>query len=240
MFDTKQVGQDFSNAASAYDTYAALQQQVLTELINKALPKIPQGAFVLDAGCGTGRLGQQLKQYPIAQLDVAYAMCAKAAGPDAPAINGSVDALPFTDNTFDVVFSSLVLQWVPDWKKAMEEMQRVLKPGGLLAISTFGPHTLKELKESFAAVDKYSHVSSFIPREAFAETQTITEYYPDVLALMRHLKIIGARNKLLGRRKSIMTRGQMTRVEQRYKERFGVAAGLPVTWEILYSVIVKP
>jgi hypothetical protein len=53
---------------------------------------------------------------------------------------------------------------------------------------------------------------------------------------MRHLKAIGARNKLQERRKSLMTPGQMRRVARRYEERYVTDGGLPVTWEILYSV----
>jgi malonyl-CoA O-methyltransferase len=173
-------------------------------------------------------------------MDVAHAMCVKAAQSGLPTTGGRIEALPFADATFDAVFSSLVLQWVPEWQKAVAEMQRVLKPGGVLAISTFGAATLKELKESFAAVDRYAHVSAFAPRFGNAEKEIITEHYTNLLALMRQLKRIGARNKMLFRRKSLMTRGQMERAERRYSERFGGPSGLPVTWEILYSVTRKP
>jgi malonyl-CoA O-methyltransferase len=235
MFDVKRVKSDFSAAAPQYDLHAALQKRVLEELASRAAPLLEAGASVLDAGCGTGRLKSLLPRQRLVQLDVSHAMCVTAMA-HAPSINGSVEALPFADASFDGVISSLVLQWVPHWSQAMQEMRRVLKPGGALAVATFGPDTLKELKESFKAVDRYSHVSTFLPREAFREMRREIEYYPDLLSLMRHLKRIGARNKLLGRRKSLFTRTAMERLERRYQERFGSSEGLPVTWEILSIV----
>ena len=106
----------------------------------------------------------------------------------------------------------------------------------MLAVSSLGPATLKELRESFTAADRYPHVSEFIAPTAFDRREMVTEYYPDLYALMGHLKSIGARNKLTGRRRSMMTRAQMHKVEQRYRERFATQEGLPVSWEIFYSV----
>jgi len=240
MFDMRRIRQDFSAAAPHYDTQTPLQKHVLSQLLAKALPMMPAHAHILDAGCGTGRLVRQCPGHHVTQLDGAYAMCVKAAAPEAPAVTGAIESLPFKDEVFDSVCCSLVLQWVPDTKLAMKEMQRVLKRGGVLAVSTFGPGTLKELKESFAAADDYPHVSTFAAQPGFDRREIVTEYYPDLFSLMSHLKTIGARNKLLERRKSMMTRGQMQKVEQRYKERFAMPSGLPVSWEILYSVIRKP
>lgn len=235
MFDPQNVGKDFSNAADVYDEHAALQKRVLAQLAGQALPMLRPNSRILDAGCGTGGFARIASGHAVTQLDIASAMCRKAAQ-GGFAVCGSVEFLPFADESFDAVLSSLVLQWVPHWRRAMDEMKRVLKPGGVLAVSSFGPATLTELKESFAAADRYSHVSSFIPSASFEKSEIVVEHYPDIFALMRHLKRIGARNKLMGRRRSLMTPSQMQRVARRYEERFGTAQGLPVTWEILTSV----
>jgi malonyl-CoA O-methyltransferase len=239
MFDRRDIQQDFSGAAAQYDQYAVLQHNTLLRLWEKAEPLLPAKARLLDAGCGTGKLARLVPEHDITQLDVAFAMCFKAAELG-PAANGTVDALPFKDAAFDGVVCSLVLQWVPHWREALAEMGRVLKPGGVLAVSTFGSDSLKELKESFAAVDRYSHVSSFLPRAAFDQSEIVTEYYTDLLSLMRHLKRIGARNKLLGRRRSVMSRGQFERLQRRYTDRFSTPDGLAVTWEILSTVTCMP
>jgi malonyl-CoA O-methyltransferase len=238
MFDKKRIQQDFSHAAAGYDNHTALQHTVLAALLEKVKPHLSRTAQILDAGCGTGRLAKELPTHKIVQLDVAFAMCAKVAK-KGPTVNATMEALPFADATFDIVFSSLVLQWLPDWQHAIYEMKRVLKPGGVLAVSTFGDGTLEELKESFATGDRYPHVSWFLPASEFHYKETIIEYFPDLKSLMKHLKAIGARNKLINRRKSLMTQRQLQAVENYYREHFGTPKGLPVTWEVLYSVIEK-
>jgi malonyl-CoA O-methyltransferase len=115
-------------------------------------------------------------------------------------------------------------------------MKRVLKEKGVLAISTLGPATLCELKESFAAADSYPHISTFTPQADYGEREIVTEYYPDVVSLMKHLKALGARNKLSQRRKTLMTHGQMQRVQEHYQRHFATVRGLPVTWEVLYRM----
>lgn len=236
MLDARQVARDFSRAAAQYDAHAALQQRVLVNLMEKMLPLLPAHARLLDAGCGTGQFARHARGHDVTQIDVALAMCKEARKSGAATVSGTMESLPFADHTFDGVISSLALQWVPGWQRAMEEMRRVLKSRGVLAVATFGPGTLRELKESFKAADRHSHVSSFLPREEFEHSETLTEYYPDLFALMRHLKALGARNKLLAKRKSLMTPGQMQRVARHYEEHFGTKLGLPVIWEILYSV----
>src|SRR4029077_10511260 len=71
-------------------------------------------------------------------------------------------ALPFATASFDLVFSNLMLQWCDDLDAVFAEIARVLKPGGLLLFSTFGPGTLAELREAWAAGDASSnHVNHF-------------------------------------------------------------------------------
>ena len=52
-----------------------------------------------------------------------------------------------------MLFSNLCLQWVEDLPAVFAGFRRVLKPGGLLLVSTFGPDTLFELRGAFAQAD---------------------------------------------------------------------------------------
>ncbi|MEI7669202.1 MAG: methyltransferase domain-containing protein [Pseudomonadota bacterium] len=241
MFDNKKLANDFSKSALRYDENAILQANVQDKLFAKIKPFIAKNSKILDAGCGTGRLLRKNANCNIIQLDIAYNMCAFASKNGEKIINGNIASLPFSDESFDVVFSSLALQWLPDIEIALQELRRVLRKNGILAVSFFGKSTLQELKESFANFDNYQHVSDFsdININSNCETEIITEYYPDVYSIMRSLKVIGASNKLKNRQKNLMTTNKIKKINAYYNEKFAKNDLLPVTWEIIYLIEKK-
>ena len=95
---------------------------------------------LLDAGCGTGgflaRLGNARPGAFCAGIDRDALACRFARGKGATVAQGSIDALPFADNTFDAVFSADVLcHGGVDQGQALLEMRRCLKPGGALVLN---------------------------------------------------------------------------------------------------------
>jgi SAM-dependent methyltransferase len=104
------------------------------------------GAAALDVGCGTGSLSFAMaRRDPTASVtgcDISEALLAhgRAANPYPDRVRfepGNACALPFPDNSFDLVLSSLVLMFVPDGALAAREMARVAKPGGVVATATW-------------------------------------------------------------------------------------------------------
>jgi SAM-dependent methyltransferase len=100
---------------------------------------------VLDVGCGTGSLLFELARDPqrtrIAGIDAseiyARAAQAKAADPRIDVRQGDACAMPFADGEFDAAVSQLVLQFVPDAARAVAEMRRVVRPGGVVAAAVW-------------------------------------------------------------------------------------------------------
>ena len=115
------------------------------------------GDKVLDMGCGGGRHAfalyrrgahvTALDMDPAELKDVAGMFAAMAeqgeapAGASAAAVRGTAYALPFADDTFDYVVCAEVLEHLPQDSRAMAELTRVLKPGGLIAVTVprWGP-----------------------------------------------------------------------------------------------------
>ena len=61
---------------------------------------------------------------------------------------GDIELLPLKDACVGLVWSNLALQWCNDMNHTFSEVRRVLQPGGLFMFSTFGPDTLKELRQA--------------------------------------------------------------------------------------------
>lgn len=124
--------------------------------------RIGSGARVLDVACGTGvvaltaaRLGAT-----VTGVDLTPALVARAKENaalmklDASFLEGDVEALPLADASFDFVVSQFGHMFAPRPELAIKEMLRVLKPGGVLAFSTWPPELFTG--RSFAVMGKYA------------------------------------------------------------------------------------
>ena len=102
--------------------------------------RLPCEAF-LDAGCGDGRYFAALRgELPErrAGVDISERILetARAQDPGAELLQANLEALPFADGAFDLVLSTQVIEHVLDPPLAARELARVLRPGGVLVIST--------------------------------------------------------------------------------------------------------
>ena len=190
------------------------------------------------------------KRADIVALDIAHPMLEQARKRGRwlrrpRCVCADAECLPFADASFDLVFSNLMLQWCIDIDTVFAELQRVLRPGGLLLFTSFGPDTLKELRDSWAQVDGYAHVNAFLDMHdigdelmavGFAEpvmdVERITVTYPDVWKLMRELKQIGAHNVTVGRPRGLTGKSHMQQLVNAY-ERYRQANVLPASYEIV-------
>lgn len=256
--DSRAARRAFERAAAAYDEHAVLQQEVESRLLERLEFVRVEPTRVLDVGCGTGIASAQLvERYPRAQvvgLDWSAAMLHRAATRDrSPAVVcGDMHALPFPPRSFDLVFSNLAVQWSDRFEDLLRGFRRVLKPGGMLLFSTFGPDTLHELRSAWAAADAQDHVHRFpdmhnigdlLVSTGFSEpvmdVDSLTLEYPDVMTLMRDLKAIGARNAARDRRQGLTGRAALQQVLEAY-ERYGRDGIYPATYEVVYGAAFGP
>jgi malonyl-CoA O-methyltransferase len=262
QFEKHQVAQSFSKAAKQYDQYAVTQREIGDRLFERLELMAIAPKRVLDVGCGTGHYTRQLKRkYSSAKvmgLDLARGMIEQAKANNdwltqwglkqgCEYICGDMDHLPFEDNSLDLIFSNLALQWSLNPAETFAEWSRVLKPGGLLIFSTLGPDTLKELRSAWQQVDDRVHVNPFIDmhdlgddllragiQNPVMDMEKIVFHYQTLKGLFHDLKGIGAHNMNAGRPRGLMSKGTWQAMVQAYQH-FCVDQQYPVTYEAIYG-----
>lgn len=109
---------------------------------------------IVDVGGGTGRVA---REFDATVLDAAVRMCRRARGKGLPAVRGSADALPFRDASVDAALVVDALHHFPDRERTLAEIERVLRPGGVVVIQEFDRATrrgrLLEIGEALFGFD---------------------------------------------------------------------------------------
>lgn len=171
------------------------------------------------------------------------------------ALAGNPTHLPFAGNQFDVILSNMTLQWCLDPMAALKEMRRVLKPGGLLLLSTPGEKTLDELRKSLAQIDQtrfgraWTRIQEFPSPHRLGDMLTgsgfvrcvidrdlIRPSLADTPTLLTELRRIGGVNAHRQRPSGLMGKGYLDQLANGYQANFGQTDGsIPVTIELLFG-----
>jgi len=259
--DKVKVARSFGRAASQYDRFARLQRDVADQLLALDLPETV--SQVLDLGSGTGYcarlLGQRYPQAGIVSVDISEGMlCHARAREDKEDsalsyyVCGDGEVLPFADNCFDLVVSSLTLQWCQTPGSLFAELYRAMKPGGRALVSTLAENTLQELKSSWEKVDDYVHVNRFLGLteilSALADAPFSTcdvrnseemYFYNALSDLTRELKGIGANNRNAGQAAGLTGRKKLQALKQEFEGKYQAGKGIPVTYDLVLIELEK-
>jgi len=251
---------------------AARQSEIMPFLFTEAAERLadrledmargfPQA---LDLGCRAGVLAKVQRGRggitSLVQCDLSPAMARRAAESGGSTVAADEEALPFAEQAFDLVFSSLALHWVNDLPGALLQIRRCLRPDGLFLGALLGGSTLHELRAVLLQAEAeieggasprvapfvdIRDAGNLLQRAGFAlpvaDADTLTLAYPDALSLMRDLRAMGESNALGERRRTPTRRETLLRAAELYAERFGVAdGGIPATFEIVYLTAWAP
>ncbi len=154
---------DASGSSSAnrayYDAFAAEYErergandpggyhELLDELESDYVARFGLGRDVLEVGCGTGLVLLRIREFArLAKgVDLSPGMLERAQARGLDVQLGSATDLPFEPNKFDVTCSFKVLAHVPDIERALSEMARVTRPGGVVLAEFYNPFSLRGL-----------------------------------------------------------------------------------------------
>lgn len=247
----------FSDSAMQYEALTGLHKEIGRELIQKISLDLTDGK-ILDVGMGTGWMTNRLKtrfsEAKVVGLDFSDGMIASAQAKyeGLQIIQADARAIPFQNESFDLIISNMAYQWVDDLPGAFQRNWKVLKDDGEFLSTMFGFETFKELFESLKTssqkkdeasaaglviqrLPKEIEIKAALTQAGFESVEVTSEWvkirFPDMMGLLQWTKDIGAnqleKNIYVG--KELLARAN-DHYNAHYRDGFGVYATLEVIW----------
>lgn len=251
-FNQKKIQSNFNRFAKKYDILAILQKKVAKILVESSDLAIKNSKNILDLGCGTGFIGQNIlknhdfSQKKLFQLDISEEMLKnnKNIGENITNIQGNINNLNFEDNSFDLVISSLAFQWIDDLDAIFKKIKKILKPNANFAFSIFLDGTLDELKKSAKSTNVNLSVNNFIDLESlkiilaknFKNPQIMVKdfilEYDDIYDLLGSMKNIGASYSSKKSSDISLKKADFTRLNKFYLNKFSNCDRIKASWKV--------
>ena len=264
-FDRSLLRQRRNRAATAHDSHDFLLAEVTDRLLDRLDDIKRPFAEILDLGCHSGQAGKLMAARPDTRLLIQSDLSQNLAGlarhsNSLPTIVADEEALPFADESFDLIFSALTLHNINDLPGTLVQANRCLRPDGVFLAAMFGGQTLVELKEVLMLAESETaggvapRVSPFadvrdlgnlLQRAGFAlpvaDSEIITVRYESPLKLFADLRGMGESSILHARSRKPLRRDTLMRMAELYQERHGGDDGrIPVTFEIVNLTAWRP
>ena len=245
----ERIAHQFSRAAIDYDKVADVQYDIAQETLRFISQPTKR---MLDVGCGTGRVSQQLltQAASVVGLDLSLGMIqfAKATYPSNRLtwLNADVEHIPMEDNAFDGVFSSMMLQWCKPLDKAFSEIYRVMESQSEAVISLMSRGSFFELNHAWKTLDQDKHTNDFLSHEVIVDTaektgfsvsnktQLFTSYHNDILQLLGAIKGIGANTLTSSNGNRSLNKKALRDLECAYRSLCETDGQLPLTYHISF------
>jgi len=264
--DHQRVRNDFAQAANSYDAAAMVQHEICQRTLERVDMLKIDAKVILDIGTGTGKsiqgLAKRFSNSNIIATDIALAMlqqCKKTHFQQTAdlaheyLVCNAAEHLAIADESVDLIFSTSTLQWCADINQVFQECMRVLKPQGNLIFSSFGPDTLKELRQSWANIDQQDHVHEFIDmhhlgdallanqfNDPVVDMELITVQYQSVRQLLQDLKDTGSRGKFSdSNAKGLTGKEKYQQLLTAYEQYRDSSGSLPASYEVIYGYAHK-
>lgn len=279
---SKSIRRQFNRSADGnYDQYAKVQRTMADRLANSIRSYLlsNERPNILEIGCGTGMLTERLARLlppgsELTALDFAPAML-DAAQRRIQAISEPVHnpqpmihfvladielwAASAPSASYHLIVSSACFQWLSHPQETLHNLRRLLKPGGMMAFSTFGPDTFRELHHAFD--DAYRSLELCTQRHGlrfhagddwhrmltlagFSLIDNCTghhiEQYPSVRDFLQSIKSVGASTSQAKRMPGLGDRRLFNRMFHNYESKFGTHEGIPVTYDLLMLKATAP
>jgi len=254
------IANSFNRAAQSYDQAAELQYGIGDKLLNLLNDTVIDPKIIVDLGGGTGYFAKRLlKRYPDAKIilaDLADDMLSVAQQQlvllPIELINADFDQLPLANNSVDVIFANMSLQWSLNFKKTLRVLQDILKPNGHIIFSLPIAGTLRELHTSLQQLDRNADVNAFYTADEIIEqvkmanfhvnyqyNECIKLFYNDIAQLTQQLKATGANHIKFKLASFFPGKQHMMKLAMAYEKYRNRQRLLPASYHIHYLCATK-
>jgi NADH dehydrogenase [ubiquinone] 1 alpha subcomplex assembly factor 5 len=240
IFDRALLARRRSRAALGF-AGADFLKRALAESVADRIADVPRRfACALDLGCHSG-FPLPLPAQTVVSSDLSPAFVRSAPG---LRVAADEEALPFADNSFDLVLSAGSLHWVNDLPGALIQINRAMQPDGFFVAALLGGETLRELRSclleaeaelSDGAAPRVSPMldvrdaGALLQRAGFAmpvaDADTLSVEYRSPLALLDDLRAMGETNVLVQRSRTPLRRAVLARMAALYAARYPAPDG---------------
>jgi len=147
-----------------------VQGPPLRELLSLASQRSTRLRRVLNAGAGEGGYSPYLIGLPglelLVECDISYRCRTRPSFPKQALVGASATSMPLTDHCFDLILCSEVLEHIPEHEQALDELARILVPGGWLLITVPTPPAVPD-KNHVREGYKPSELSAMLVQRGF-------------------------------------------------------------------------
>ena len=265
--DARHVQMQFGrrqDLSAAEFLYGEIAQRMMQRL--RLIRLVP--VTVLDAGCGDGSRMPLLKdRYPGAAY-IGQDFCAnlltaakrqfpmgwkkwvrqlRGQSPERQWIQADLASCGLPPESIDLVWSNLALHWHPRPHDVIREWSRVLKPGGVVFFSCFGPSTLQEIRTAISAAQLQTATPGFVDMHDFGDLlvergfgdpvmdqEIITLTYQTADKVLQDLRALGG-NPALGRRAGLCSRAWRQRLMDALESQRHEDGTIHVSIEVAYG-----
>lgn len=251
--DTTVLRQRFSRALNTYNDNAHAQRHISRRLASLLVAEVGSDfGRLLEIGCGSGDFTRALRQQVRAKEWVLNDLCDAcreavlplfAGCPPPRFVAGNAEEVTLSGE-FDLVVSASTFQWMKDMPRFFVKLAETLRPGGILAFSTFAPGNMVEIKSLTGCGLEYPTASQLHEwlkphfRLMHEEGETIRLAFDSPQEVLRHLKHTGVTATSSG----VWTRGRQEEFCRNYRLLFATGSSnkeVTLTYRPLYMLAVK-